>query len=392
MSSWNIGKAERFVKAVLPKTSAGSRARVLASAANARLGGECRWLHEARFWIHAQEATQLRVKFPAAIEVMSAWTDRRLRFVLNSAAQEFVLPLEASPEPRLVELRWRYTENTDRMDTPSLAAVQLDEIPLPAHLRIVWVPPGMFAAKANTKPAPTLLPRLVHEAESNMRIAASLAQEPAQSADITKLVSARQQNSYLCIRQAEYTLSILKNERPDFDQTNWLERLRALKRKNSELTKQREHDELPKTTVPAGRLLYSAEPSEERVPTGIPMILTPNLSSLPLQSDQTRSFSARRTRSELFLLVAIFLLVSSFFRHGRSMVRLTAPEVTIALAATAIGFYGPSLIGIILISAMVIVRSLWIAAALKNRFARSASEVKESKPPSNRQQPPAPAS
>jgi hypothetical protein len=302
------------------------------------------------------------------------------------------MPLEASPEPRLVELRWQYTENADRMDTPSLAAVQLDEILLPARIRIVWVPPGMFAAKANTVPAPTLVPRLLHEAESHMQIAASLAHEPAQSADITKLVSARQQNSYLCMRQAEYALSILKNQRPDFDQTNWLERLRALKRKNSELTKQREHDGLPKIAAPAGRLLSSAEPSEDRVTTGIPMILTPNLPSLPLQSEQTRSYSAQRTRSELFLLVAIFLFVSSYFRHGRSMVRLTAPEITIALAATAIGFYGPSLIGIILISAMVIVRSLWIAAALKNRFARSASEVKESKPPSNLQQPPAPAS
>jgi hypothetical protein len=392
MSSWNIGKMERFVKAVLPKTSAGVSARVLASADNARLGGERRWLHEARFWIHAPEATQLRVKFPAALEAMSAWTDGRLRSVLNSTAQEFVLPLEPTPEPRLVELRWQYTENADRVDTPSLAAVQLDEIPLPAHIRIVWVPRGMFAAKANTKPAPTLLPRLVHEAEGFMQIAASLAQEPARSADITTLVSARQQNSYLCMRQAEYALSILKNARPDFDQTNWLDRLRALKRKNFELTKQREHDELPKTTVPAGRLLYSTEPSEEPVPAGLPMILTPNLSSLPLQSDQTRTVSARRTRSELFLLVAVFLLVSSYFRHGRSMVRLATPEITIALAATAIGFYGPSLIGIILISAMVIVRSLWIAAALKNRFARSASEMKESKPPSNLQQPPAPAS
>jgi hypothetical protein len=288
-------------------------------------------------------------------------------------------------------LRWQYPENADRMDTPSLAAVQLDEIPLPAHLRTAWVPPGLFAAKANTVPAPTLLPQLVHEAESHMQIATSLAQGPAHSADITKLVSARQQNSCLCMRQAEYALSILKNDRPDFDQTNWLDRLRTLKRKNSELTKQREHDEPPKAAAPAGRLPYSAEQREDRVPTGIPMILAPNLSNLPLQSEQTRFFAARRTRSELFLLVAIFLLVSSYFRHGRSMMRLAAPEVTIALTATAIGIYGPSPIAIILVVAMALVRSLWIAAALKKRFVHSASEVRESRPPSNLQQPPAPA-
>jgi hypothetical protein len=395
LRSWNFAQAVGPFKVVLPKISAGPSARVLASTENARLSGKSRRLHEAGYWIHAPKATQLRIQFPAPVQAISVWTDRQLRPALRSTPQEYVLPLDAKAEPRLVELRWQYTDNVERAETPSIAAVQLDQMPLLAHHRVVWVPHGMFVAPPSPRPlppaatrqgqgAPTLLRRLLHEAESEMDIAAALAREPSRSLDIKKLILIHQQNFYVCARRAEYALAILKNEPTQIDQASALAQLNELKRKNSELAKHHNYLEQQKSAKKGTPRTQVLAPESDFVLGATPLMLPPNLPSLSLQHTQALSLAQQRTHSELFVLVAVFLLVFSYFRHGWSIVRLVGPELTIALTTAAMFVYGLSLIGLFLIVAMVFVRSLRITSALKKRFAYAAPEIVEAKPPSNK--------
>src|SRR5262249_42759378 len=112
-SSWNLAAAGRSLKAVLPKTTPRTSVRVLASSETARPAGDGRWLHEGVYWIHAPEATELRVKFPAAPERVGVWIDGHLHTVGQPAAQEFALSLDSSPQPRHVELRWKYPASAE---------------------------------------------------------------------------------------------------------------------------------------------------------------------------------------------------------------------------------------------------------------------------------------
>ena len=70
--SWNVASVSGPLKASLPKTTGRTSLHILASAENARLLDGKQWLHEATFWVQSPEATDLRIKFPAAIQAFSA--------------------------------------------------------------------------------------------------------------------------------------------------------------------------------------------------------------------------------------------------------------------------------------------------------------------------------
>jgi hypothetical protein len=390
MHFWNHAEARRALKAVMPKMQPRTSVRVLVSSENARLTAEHRWMHEASYWIHAPEAVELQIKFPAPVEAFNIWTDRRLHSAEKSAPQELIMPLEASPLPRLVKLRWQYSQNAERFDAPNIAAAQISQIPLPAHQRIVWIPPALLAAKSDGSLAYTLLPRLLHEAHGHMTIAALLAQDPLHSADMMRLVSERQQNFYVCIRQADFALTILKNVQSDLDSSSWLDRLNELKRKNIDLAKEFRYGKEQESAERARNASQVAESRYDFASTGVPLILTPNLPGLFLQPERVKTVSEQRMRSELFLLVAIFLLVFSYFRHGWSLLRLAAPEITMAVSAVVMGVYGISLIGILLCGMMVLIRAYRTVSAVKRWFASSPPAASQANQPSNLQTPPAP--
>ncbi len=370
--TWNLAEAGSSLQAVLPKTAPRSNAGIVASSEATRRGDQGRWLHEASYWVFAPEATELRVKFPAPVEGLRVWTDRKLQAAFDAVAQDFVLTLDASPQPRRVELQWKYSASAEPTEAPTLAAVRIDQLPLPAHQRIVWVPFGMIAAHTPAEPVPSLLARRLHEAQGQMLVAASLAAHaPELTPETTRIIAARQLDFYACIGEAEYALAILKSVQPDLNQARWRDRMDELVRKNLELAKEHRYHEQQQAAHKASHVTLVSRVREDRSPSGIPLLVEPSWPGILLQPDHDRSDSVQRTHSELMLLAAIFLMVFSYVRHGWAIVRGAAPEVAMALTAAAMGLYGFSLIGVVLIGSMVVLRSLWLAAAVREHFGRS---------------------
>lgn len=393
--SWKLARADGTLRASLPKTPTRTSVRVLASSEFARPAGQGRWLHESAYWIHVSEATEVRAKFPAAVEMLSVWIDGRLYSVVHPATQDYSLSLEAGSQPRLVELRWQFPTRTEPMAAPFLTMAQLDPLGLPAHQRLVWVPDSLTAA-SDVVSSETLVRRLLHEASGHMQITAALAQESTISAEIMKQLAARQLSFHACMREAEYALLILNEGAPD--SARWRTRLDDLNRQNTALALKHHYDDQRKAAkkakgTSAGPRAYVWAWSADRtqfssLAAGVPVILAPAQPGVALQSEPAREAASRSTRSYLFVLVAIFLFLFSCFRRGWALLRIVSPEFAIALSAGAMWLFGLSLFGAFVIGMMILVRVLWLARTLRQHFTAAPPAVEDEKPP-EAQPPPA---
>ena len=77
-------------------------------------------------------------------------------------------------------------------------------------------------------------------------------------------------------------------------------------------------------------------------------------------------------RSELVLLIAVFLLVFSYFRHGLSFVRMFVPELAAGLLLIAMWLEAPAgAIGAAGMASMVLLRVAWLMRSLHQRPANA---------------------
>jgi hypothetical protein len=359
----------------------------LSAAEEIRLTDQQTWLHETSFWIQAPDASEVRVKFSGKIEQISVLMDQRIHSAWYLTATELVLPLEASTRPTYIQVRCRNAHDT--LERPTLAGLQIAQAQLETPERVVWLPLGMFPSGPALQPSGSLLPRLLHQAEAQMQITAALTQDSTGTPAATRLlVLDHQRNFYACVWQAEYVMSILKGSAKDSDQASWRRRISELKARNAALAKECHYEGQREA---AERMAKAAPwlPSEtDRFYTGLPVVLPAEPSGLCLQFDQARFFAEHREQSELILLVAIFLLVFSFFRRGFSILSLFAPEVVAGLVAGAMWYWGAGLIGVLLFAALLSVRVFWIVKALQRRWRLLSTEFEVSQLSSAKIRPP----
>jgi hypothetical protein len=370
-ASWHCAMGARSLRAAPAPVPVPSSIHVVASSERMRLTGG-RWLHEASYWLLAPESTEMRVKFPAALEGVSVWVDGRLQLAAAAPATEVVLTLDAGPAPRHVEMRWKYLADVERADTPNIGAVRVEQAKLPAHQRVLWVPPAQSAANAETRA--TLVPRILHEARGHMEIAASLAQEPARTDSITRQIGERQRSFFACTRLADYALGMVKQLRPDLP-AGWQDELQSLQRTNADLAQERGYEAQRKAAMQARDLAPAGMVGAAAVPTGVPLLLTVSLSSLTLAAAESGTITGQQSLSYLLVLGAILLVLLSLFRHSWSILRLAAPEIAIALLAAVMAVCGISLLAIVLAGVMILLRGTWILVAVKHRFLRPESEA-----------------
>lgn len=375
-SAWKLAGAGRALTAMLPQTPPRSKVAVLSSSQNARHGCAGAWVHDASLWVHAPEAAELHVKFPAVVAGYSVLVDRQLHAAVDISTSQFTLPLEASALPRQVELQWRYQAGGEELESPNIAAIQVEQLVLPKHERIVWVPPSMSFPRGS-QPTATLLARLVHEAHGHMQITASLAKESVRSAEVAALIGVRQRSFYACRRDAEYAFALANQSVANFDRAHWRRQLKELDDMNAELAKSADYEESRRTAQKARQFV----PRLDELSTGVPLLLAPGMPAVSLAPDQTNLDAARRTLSELCLLAAIFLMVFSFFRHAWPLALRFLPEWTAAVFLLLIVFYGWSLIGLGFLAAMLLWRSATLAVYLKNRWALAARNAPSSSVP-----------
>jgi hypothetical protein len=368
-ANWNGADAPKSLRAVLPKTLVLGSGRVLASTEKSWLSEDGEWQHEATFWVQATERTDLRFKFTAPIEMLSAWVDGHLHSVVHPVPLEYVLTVDANRSPRFITLRWKYTDAAERTVAPIIAGIQIEQIALPTHERLAWIPTNMRVAEYDSRTAPTYPDRILQDAQRHMEIAAALAQESARSMEFETRILAEQQRFYACIRHAEYSLSILRSADPDFDPAPFLKRLSDLMDRNVILAKGR-YDDQRKIAERSRKISLRTTSNCDPESGAIPFLISPDLPSLKLQSIVAQQIVQQRLQLELVLLAAIFLFVFSYFRRGSSVLSFAAPEIAIVLLIIAMAQFGVGLIGIALVAALAIVRFRRIVDALKKRAAQ----------------------
>ena len=352
---------------MLPIVPASSNVQLLAAAQEVRLAGNLGWLHESSIWIMAPEAAELHFHLPANIEQMSVLVDRRVHSAWNRSARELALPLDASPLPRLIQVRCLYAKGTESLAAPSLAPITLDQAKMPTPQRILWIPPDAFLAGADGNASSALVERLLHQATTHMRIAAALAQESAVgSTEVQKQLLARQRSFFSCLRQVDYLLPLVKLMLDTDNGSERSARVKAAKRRG--WRKSRRYEEAKQAAERAEKSALLSASEDENGDVGLPWSMPGHDTNVTLQSMESRSAAQVRTRTEWILLLAVCVLVLSYFRHGVSMLRLLAPEAAAALVLLATWRYGPGALGATLLACAILLRLLWIIKAVRHRL------------------------
>jgi hypothetical protein len=373
MGLWNGADAVRGLKASLTRSSAQSNLRTLAFNETARwLDGH--WLHNASFWLLAQDATELRIQFAGPVVQFRAMSDRRSLPMWSASDREYLVPLDAGSLPRLIELRWKYASKDEPAETPNLGAARIAQVPLSSPQFLVNVPYGFTMAQPTGRSISTLFERLLNEAQTHLELSAAASADALPMEENLKEITRQQQRLYSCIREAEYALEVAKYAAPDFDSGAAAARVKNLKVANTNRAREHRYEDARKN---AERGRSGAPPlasHDEWSGTGTPVLLAAAEPTMRLESAGIRLLAQHRAATEWVVLGAVFCLVMSYFRHGASLLRWFAPELAIALWGIGFAILGPSLIGAVAIGLLAIARLTWLGQTIFRKFAHAPSE------------------
>jgi hypothetical protein len=385
--TWNCAETAPALRLTLPRTPPRSITHVLEFNERARLS-DGRWLHDATFWALVPEAAELHVKFPAPVKHFGVFAEGRELAARNLSLHDFVLAIDGSPMPRPMAMRWRYAPGFEHAESPSIAMLRFDQAPMPVPQRLFVLPPGYARTDRESRPMPTLVERLLHQAQLHMDLSAAFAADASPSEESLKRIVMEQQQFFACLRQAEYALAAWRSIALENDENTTFDRLTRLKARNAALAKERRYDEERKAAEKAKKSITALHFDEPGV-TGTPMLVPLEVTNFVLESARTRLAIERRRASEWILLGALFFLVLSYFRRGLTIVRWFAPELAIAVCIVGICVFGPSLFGALLIALLILVRVWWIARTAHARWLAPAIGPQARRAPSTQTKPPA---
>jgi hypothetical protein len=359
LRAWNAAKAPGAVNVTAPKSVARPSGQILSSQESVQRDDRNRWIHTLNCWIHASESAELRLRFPAKVDHLSVLIDERMKPLRNPAAQEFTLPLQANPLPRYVQLRWTYSAISESPVAPNLKPIEFDW-PSPAiYSHVLQIPPNLVTADKRNAAPPYLLERLLTIAATNSQLCAVLASNAVTPEDQpTSQILARQQDFFACLHQAEYTVLSLEGTGPNFEASVWRKRISALKRENADLAKEG-HFERQRDLAEKAKPI-SAKSTPFRVPgvEGTPWKIEPGQPAPNLQLLEAEWHDECRTHTNWLLLIAVFVLVFTYVRHGVSLMNMLAPEIVLASILVYFWYEGIQLIGILAATLMVSIRCL----------------------------------
>jgi len=365
---WSFAKAPQTLKVTLPTAPPRANVRILSARRSIEQDDQRGWIYSLDCWIHAEDQAEMRLRFPAKVDQLGAWLDRRMVSLRDPSGQEFMLSVDGSTYPRHVQIRWKYAQLTDKVAAPFMPW-PLELPPAASGMPTLWIPRDMVAGESQNLAFPSLIDQLLAEAETHVQISAQLG-EDLRSADqnLAKQIFGRQQQFYACVHQAEYAAKAMANHVRPFDAAAWLKRIESMKKGNAELAKEHRFEHQRASAEKAKPLAWRLTPFREPSADGIPVKLGPNSSNPVLQFAKIDAETEVRARTEWLLLAAVFLLVISYFRHGISLVGKIAPEAILALIAVLVWYQGVNLFILVIALWMVSIRSYrlrnaWIARA-----------------------------
>jgi hypothetical protein len=226
--------------------------------------------------------------------------------------------------------------------------------------RVLRIPSNLLVATSERKStAPSFLERLLQAAQADAHNSAMLASERIKPEEQpTKLILASQQHFVACLHQAEYTAMSLAGLSTEFDASAWRKRIGTLKDQNASRAKEGRYERQRELAEKAKSTAATATPFREADGEGIPWTIEPGQSAPHLQSAQDEWHEESRSHTAWLLLVAIFLLILTYVRHGVSLASVAAPEIVLALILVYFWYEGINVIGIAASMLMLSIRCL----------------------------------
>ncbi len=383
LAGWNLARAPKSLRVTLPTSVPRANVRVMLARQSIQQDDRLAWVYSMECWAQSAVSTELRMRFPAKVGQLGVWIDGHMTNVRNLNGNEYRMPLPPQIEPHYVEVRWTY--QAERATAPRMAPMTLDLPNAPSESHFLWIPPGLVAGEEQKPTVPTLLEHLLDEAEAHLQITARLASDALKPVDNpTKRILSHQQQFYACLQQADYTAKAVSTQGPEIDATK---RIDALRRKNEELAKERGYERQRENAVKIKSISWSMSRFRDSARIGIPWKVEPNQPGPRLLSAQSNSLEECRTHTEWVLLIAVFLLVFSYFRHSISLLSKFTPEVGLALIFVAAWLGGVGIVGLlagIFLAAIRFyrLRNAWLhQAAMRNPGTDARATVKAPQEP-----------
>lgn len=375
-AQWKLARSiEAPMSVAFLKVAPRALVRILGASEEIRVAGGPPWLREAVLWFHAPDSAELRVKFPAALESISVFLDGRPYAAWTLDNREVTLKAGGQAEPRRLHLRWRYAGAAERADLPNLMPLTIDQARVTPHKRWLWVPPGSYLARTDAARRPTWFASLLQEADLHLQISKALAEATPRPAALSILLAHRQRLLNACVQHARYALALARLNPIGIDLEDWEKRIHDVERKNTTAAKALRFDTERQAALKLAAPRRAGFSIGEPEPLAEPWNLPQGMASAKLHLAAERVAASRRTWTEWVLLGMVTVLVLSYFRHGWPILRALAPELALGSIVAAMILFNWSLVGILLTTALLVLRGIGFARFVRRQTAGRAKGV-----------------
>ncbi len=328
-----------------------------------------RWLHEAVFWLRHEAPTELRLRWPAGVEVVGTSIDDTALSVVQMERDQLWLPLSGPAGAREVRVRWRQDEGRESLDHPDMRLPRLEGVAMGTVVWTVDVPAGWetaHGARGLGTGADRQATLELYRAAAQLALFRDLLRQ--QRADEQELAAARDRFARGCWL-AELALKAgadpLRRAGPQGATLNeWLAQLRG---ENKALCHEHQLDEVQ---LESEHHPYLSDTDQTTMPVhGTPISWLAGSDGEP-PSVQLVPATARQVRQALafsgqWLIVLLIIGVISMSSVLRIALRWLWPEVMLLLGVLGWQVAGPSLVVLFLLALGSAGRLLIIARGIQ---------------------------
>jgi hypothetical protein len=365
---WQLDPAAGHFSVRLPTLPPTAQTKVLLAQQDATCVGPARWLHEARYLVHAREKGELRLALPPGARWLAAAVDGQPVLPVTASPDELVLPLSEGQAPWLVQVRWDYPQGVEMAAGPERARPRLLGCEVLAQQAGFSVPPG-FRRPGPAAPSPgPQAEELFERAQAYRRLTDLLAPGKAEAARPGLLPV--QQNFFSALRHLERVLAWQAATQGSPQVEAFKEKAQKLRQENLASARTHGYDALRKRAeneawaAPGERHAYAP------LIGGEPFVYDEAAAVPRLRSSSEELTADRRLISELVMLIGVSLLLVSYLRHGLSLLHVLWPELLALLAGLGLAAWGISPIGVSLLLFACGARLLFLSRQLRAWLAR----------------------
>jgi hypothetical protein len=329
------------------------------------------WVHELQVLAFSRGGGELHLTLPPGVRCRAVAIGGKVVAPPAPAGPELAIPLPGQPGPQSVQVVWTDAEDHEppampRLDRPAVAGLDPADFQgrfwLPAAYQLADLPAGLAERAADL---------LLHEADARMRLAARWAAAGAPADGLRR----QQGQFFACLKHARSTIDVLQWSGDVSRAAELARKEKDLREENLRLAQQGGYEPLAREAEdgPPGAGVPAFAPLAARE-NGLPICWRaggpPADQPLPLTFAPDREQTFAPPATEVMLLAVVVLLLISYVRRGLVLLRTAWPEAILASALLGLWLWGPSLVGLLLVSVAITLRVTWLVEAVRQALAR----------------------